>query len=588
MDKQKRGRFKRLLLIILPFIMLVTCKISPRLLVNISSVYSDSNRVFMEFVDNSLDAIPIANTLLYTLGHDSEYEHDIDIKISISGKTYWTGKVKITDNCSGIEKLSRIVESIGNSEKKSQSWLNGQFGYGIYSSFAICNAFEILTKHVNNDYSEHIKIVKNDFLVDDLNKLKFEIERVPPHTPVSGTEVTLSGFTKESWLDIDPKLLKTEIENHFELLLQNPHISIKINDNDGKNHVCKPYDYNLHPGVIFEKTIPIPIDDGKFTPPNKSNEIKIFLKINPKVAVERPPVIVSKDRRVIELYQIKSLRTYNKREIWNHPSIEGYVNTFDLLSPTLARNDFKNDKIFRLVKKAILDAEPEILEKFKEVTTLNASNDFSEIESRFNSNFKSLIELKDEEKEELNPGDIVKVSDSGARIIEVLVPKKAGILTTEFDFLKGKGSKSNNSSKNPSTESEKQRINMEPSREFIIPPEGNQRNLLLKIDDSAEPIKDADGKEKRSELFGNTVIIYKKHPDFEKRISKDRIGTELITTELITFISSELLVHFTNFSFEQSGKDKATDRKGILIFFTDWLYKLEDSLKNLIGKPLSK
>lgn len=568
--------------------MLVTCRISPRLLVNISSVYSDSNRVFMEFVDNALDAMPRVNTLFITLGHEAEYEHDIDINVTISGKTYWTSKVKITDNCSGIEKLSRVVESIGNSEKKSQSWLNGQFGFGIYSSFAICNAFEILTKHANNDYSEYIKISKKDFLIDDLSKLNFEIVRVPPHTPASGTEVTLSGFTKESWLDIDPKLLKTEIENHFELLLQNPHISIKINDNYGKTHVCKPYNYNLHSGVIFEKTISIPIYDGKFIPPNKSNEIKIFLKINPKVAVERPPVIVSKDRRVIELYQIKSLRTYNKREIWNNPTVEGYVNTYDLLSPTLARNDFKNDRAYRLVKKAILETEPEILEKFKEVTLLNASNDFSEIESKFNSNFKSLIELEDEDKDELKTGDLVKFSDSGAKIVDVLVPRKAGTLTADINFLKGTGSKSNNSSKNPYKESEKQQLNMEPSREFIIPPKGNQTNLLLKIDDTSEPIKDNEGNEKRSELFGNTVTIYKKHSDFTKRINKNSVGIELITTELVTYIASEMLVHYTNYSFEQPGKDKQSDRKGILIFFTDWLYKLEDSLKNLIGKPLSK
>jgi hypothetical protein len=46
-----------------------------------------------------------------------------------------------------------------------------------------------------------------------------------------------------------------------------------------------------------------------------------------------------------------------------------------------------------------------------------------------------------------------------------------------------------------------------------------------------------------------------------------------------------MLIHYTNFSFQQKEK---SERKEVLIFFTDWLYKLEDSLKNLIGKPLSK
>jgi hypothetical protein len=563
---------------------------SPRLLVNISSVYTDPNRVIMEPVDNSIDDIPLQNTLLTSIGNEAEYEQDIEIKVHIFGRTHWKGKVIISDNCSGIEKLSHVVESIGSSEKKSQSWSNGQFGYGIYSSFAICDTLEILTKHKDNSYSEHIIIKRDDFLIDDLSKLNFEIEQVTPHTPLSGTEVTLSGFSKESWLDIDAKLLKSEIENHFELLLQNPHISIKIKDNDGKTHVCKPYDYNLDPGVIFEKVIPIQVPDtnNKFDKYLKKNEIKIFLKINPKVSVERPPVIISKNRRVIELYQIKSLRTYNKRELWNNPSIEGYVNTYDLLNPTLARNDFKNDKNFRLVKKAILDTEPEILEKFRKAVENTTTNDFSEIESKFNSNFQNLIELTEEDKDELKPGDLVKVSDAGTRLIEVLLPKSDGSTTSDINQHSTKGKGEGEEGKKTLDDSEKQTIKMEQVREFILPPKGNQQNLLLKIDDSSDPIKDIEGKEKRSELFGNIVTIYKKHPDFVKRINTNNVGVELITTELVSYISSEMLLHFTNYSFEQPGKDKTTDRKGILMFFTDWLYRLEDSLKNLIGKPLSK
>jgi len=198
----------------------VHCKISPRLIINISSLYTDPIRVFMEYIDNALDAAELVNTFLITLGHLAEYKNDINIDVNITGKTYWSGKVKITDNCAGMERLSKVVEQIGNSEKKSQAWLNGQFGYGIYSFLAICNTLEIKTKHTNNYYSEYIKINKKDFLIDDLSNLKFDIKHEPPHVAVSGTEVTLSGFTKESWLDIDPKLLKSEIENHFELLLK--------------------------------------------------------------------------------------------------------------------------------------------------------------------------------------------------------------------------------------------------------------------------------------------------------------------------------------------------------------------------------
>ena len=365
-------------------------------------------------------------------------------------------------------------------------------------------------------------------------------------------------------------------------------IDIRIKDTDGKTVKCEPFDYDKYPGETFEKTIPIPVQSTKSDALFNKNEINIYLKMFPKVAIERPPVIVSNNRRVMELYLIKSLRTYNKRDLWNNPSITGYVDTKNLLTPTLARNDFKNDKVFRLVKKAILETEPEILEIFKKATERINSGDFTEIESNFNENFKSLIDVADEERNVLKPGDLVKVSDAGTRLIEVLLPKSDGSTTSDINHHSTKGKGEGDEGKKTSDDSEKQTIKMELVREFIIPPKGNQQNLLLKIDDSSDPIKDSEGKEKRSELFGNTVTIYKKHPDFTKRISTNPVGVELITTELISYLASEMLIHFTNYSFEQSGKGKQTDKKGILIFFTDWLYRLEDSLKNLIGKPLSK
>jgi hypothetical protein len=66
------------------------------------------------------------------------------------------------------------------------------------------------------------------------------------------------------------------------------------------------------------------------------------------------------------------------------------------------------------------------------------------------------------------------------------------------------------------------------------------------------------------------------------------MSIETISSELITYLASEMLIHYTNYSFEQSRKDKHAERKEVLIFFTGWLYKLEDSLKKLIGQPLSK
>lgn len=364
-------------------------------------------------------------------------------------------------------------------------------------------------------------------------------------------------------------------------------IKIRIRNSNGRSSLCVPYDYGTHQGEIFEKNIAIPIKGNKYVDMFGKNEIKIFLKITPGVSVERPPVIISKKRRVIELCQIKSFKTFHKRDLWNHPSITGYVDTKELLNPTLARNDFKNDKNFKLVRKAILDTEEEILARFKEVIAASTTNDFSEIESGFNSHLESLIDLTSEDKKNISPGDIVKISESGERTLNVLIPSKYGSIESEFPTGPKSSDGKESGNKNES-DKEKKSINMKQSLESIVPPKSNEKSLIMKIDDTSEPIKDNDGKEKRSELFGNTVNIYKKHTDFMNRIYKNSLDIEIISSELITYLASEMLIHYTNYSFEQNKNNKQSDRKEILIFFTDWLYRLEDSLKKLIGKPLSK
>jgi len=362
-------------------------------------------------------------------------------------------------------------------------------------------------------------------------------------------------------------------------------INITITDSEGKVYTCAPYDYKKYDRVIFRKAIPLDIKRNKYDKEFKKNEIEIFLIITPKIAVDRPPFVISKKRRVTELWQIKSFRTFNKREIWNHPSITGYIDTKDLLNPTLARNDFKNDKNFKLVCKALLDIEDEILEKFKSAVESATTRDFSEIESGFNSNLESLAELSSNSK--LKTGDIVKIAEVGDALHNVLLPDSNGTTESEFKSRErsGKGSGSSNV---PRTSGDSKILKMTGSNEYIEQPKNDSSRLMLKIDDVSEPIKDSEGRDKRSELFGNVVTVYKKHPDFIRRIKKDKLGVEYITNELISYISTQMLIHYTNFSFQKSLEHKSYDRKEMLIYFTDRLYKLEESLRLLIGKPLSK
>ena len=141
---------------------LISPHISPRILGNIASLYNDTNRVFMEYIDNSIDSAE------NFFNQDEEiYSKPIDIKIEHTGSNNKNSKIIITDNCTGMDSdgLLRIIREIGNSDKKEQPWTNGQFGYGIYSFMEICKNIEIISKVENN--SPQIVKLNRDILNKD-------------------------------------------------------------------------------------------------------------------------------------------------------------------------------------------------------------------------------------------------------------------------------------------------------------------------------------------------------------------------------------------------------------------------------------
>ena len=165
-------------------------KIATKIIISISSIYNDVNRIFLEYIDNSLDSAEA----LFDRASNS-YSKQVDIKLIIKGRRHTNGKVLITDNCVGIESLEQVCGSIGDSEKKEQPWTNGQFGYGIFSYMATCKNLKIISKQVNSDaYS--IEIPKETFDVSDVEDVKLEDMKKDKYENNSGTLIELSGFDK--------------------------------------------------------------------------------------------------------------------------------------------------------------------------------------------------------------------------------------------------------------------------------------------------------------------------------------------------------------------------------------------------------
>ncbi len=204
-------------------------KISPRIIQSISTLYDDTNRVFLEFIDNSIDSAEE-----YFDTSRNEYTRPIKITLEVIGKSHRDGVVVILDNCKGIPNIEKIVQNIGNSDKKAQPWTNGQFGYGMCSFIACCDELEVVSKASGKKAFE-IDILKDHFLVDDQEDFifnnpvinnKFEYD--------SGTKVTLKIFDRNNWKNINIQEIKNEIEKHFELLLCRKNLEIKLTSKRGK------------------------------------------------------------------------------------------------------------------------------------------------------------------------------------------------------------------------------------------------------------------------------------------------------------------------------------------------------------------
>ena len=114
---------------------------SPALLLNhMAERYVSTSRILMEFVDNSLDDAeaffdPSANA----------YSRPVIIEVRVSPKDR---RIVIRDNGRGMARdvLSSVVVRVGESRKRGQSFVNGQFGFGMQAFRAACQTLTVRSR----------------------------------------------------------------------------------------------------------------------------------------------------------------------------------------------------------------------------------------------------------------------------------------------------------------------------------------------------------------------------------------------------------------------------------------------------------
>ena len=588
--------------------MSIPLHISPKIIKSIASLYNDTNRIFMEYIDNSLDSAE----KFYDKEKNS-YSSPIEITVKIEGDNYRDGKVTIIDNCFGITNFTKVVESIGYSDKPKQAqlWLNGQFGYGIYSFLASCSKLEITSK-IKGETALYIPIESHQFDVERIEGVSFcNPKRITKFEYDSGTKICLSHFDKHLWKQIDIQELKSEIEKHFELLLARKNLTIKLiciqNSpiNNKEEFVCKPFDYNQYEGEEWEEHVKelYYIKQGRrpervvLKPPKP---IYVFIKITKGKEINKRPVFISKGRRISEIKDIKSFRSKHKSELWDHPNVTGYIDLSDYLEPTIARSDFKNNPRSRALFNTLYEIEPLILEVIKDVNKNSEERHYQELEDRLNQALSKLarIDSMNYRTDYLSGNSInLQKGGTGQDIDNGFGSKdrgegQGGGNNTEIGENEGVGKGAGKNSGNiPGGDlGGESALNKEADNPFddtgFKGGEKKKSGFNIRIDEKDPDIDSTTNKPLRSILAGSEIRIFKKHPDFQERVDILRRGGSKITQRLITYLAGEITVHY---------KDKFHTKKGTQpeyskSHFSDlvsFIYQFEGMLKDLAGKNLS-
>lgn len=554
-------------------------KVSPRIVSNIARTYQSTSRIFMEYVDNSLDS---AEKIFEDNGRKYPDKISINVRIDSKNKT-----VIFEDNCLGMDlgNLIRIIENIGDSNKKSDFITNGQFGFGIHAYAACAEQLEVTSLRENAENAWRINIDREAYTED--GEIPDEIIISRSNFPfISGTVVKISDFDNNWWKEVNPEIIAGEVERHFEQLLARENLEIKIYWDD-EEMICKTFDYDEHLGNKIEKELKeLEIKkhsrstvNGDITSKLPINmPVKISLKITEYVIPDKRPIFTNKGRRIEEVQNIKSFRNKSKYKtsIWGHNNLTGYIEVAGLLEPTLPRDDFQKSRNRDMVYEEILKIEDEINETLKQINKQTEDASMSKFEDLLS---KTLAKLAFTDRlrfrnEYVSGNDIGLKKDEGSNSI--------------LNIKKGGG--------NGKTETETSATEKIPVIETDDDAEESgkeKKRSGFRIKFKEREAKKADGTLIRSEFIeGDSINIYKNHPDFSQRIKRKRQGEMIISDRLISYIATEIAIHYKDKFYSTRGKQPEVqavlnERKELFADMTSFIYLYEEALQPYVGFNLN-
>ena len=548
--------------------MSIKVKVSPRIVSNIAKIYQSTSRIFMEYIDNSLDS---AEKLYENNASKYPYKIQITVTIDPENKT-----VTFADNCVGMDKdnLLRIVQNIGDSNKKNDFVTNGQFGFGIHAYAACANRMEVTTLTLASRVAYKIKVDRTAYTEDGEISDPTEVakDKIPFN---SGTILKLSDIDSEWWKEITPQELKNEVEKHFEQLLARDNLEIKIIYGK-EEEICQPFSYDSFLGTKIEKEVSEMERRGVKS--ILKSPVRIYLKITEDIVPNKRPIFVNKGRRIEEVQAIKSFRAKSKYRtgLWGHNNLTGYIEVAGLLSPTLPRDDFERSTNRQMVYEEILAIEDQIHEALQEINKKSESAKMNKLEDLLSS---ALSKLARQDylrfRTQISQGSDVNFTELEGSLL-TLKRKKVG------GRGGGESTERDQTEDIPVVETQDQTD--------LKGKEGKKSGFNVEFSDREQ--KKADGALIRSDYIeGGAIVIYKSHPDFKERVKKTYQGEMKITERLISYLASEIAIHYKDKFFAVRGKQPEvqailSQRKDLFVDIIDFSYQLEKLLQPFVNKSL--
>jgi len=532
----------------------------PVLLLNeIARRYESTERILMEYVDNALDDAEA----LYRENRN-RYPHTIKIGVTIDTVNQ---AVTVQDNCRGMTKetLERIVQNVGESQKRGLTWVNGRFGFGVQAFRA---AAEVVLFQTRSQDHPHLALeLRRDQHLGIPGA--HELDKPFPSDTGIGSMVIISGFEDEWFENITVESIKDEIENHFERLLARKKLHITVREKGKKAVTCKPFRYQTVAGKTVRHKLRLKLNDDTYL-------VQALFKVAEKEVPGRGVRFFARGRRINHITEIKSFirKSTYRTSVWGHPNLLGYIEVGEIVRPVITRDDFVRNQGRTVLYEALLGLEDDVkfaLDRINEAqrdTTLNRLElVLRKVLTSIARQDRRQIREQQEAQQKIKPKPKIsrKIVRSGvntaAKFNKMTANGQDGqpqpFETTANGNENGNGN-GNGNNNSPPADTPRRRRGFD-IQFFDIPP-------------------DADGQVKRSYMADNTIHINVAHPDFQERMTYTRQGQPKVTDRLGAYIAATVSIHYKDQFYDKYGA--APDRRESLFDEqVDFMFRMEAALR---------